>query len=293
MNASANPNISLDWQAGDVDALRATYAREREAFNADLPADVGVTELAALGAEGLLFTPADILHAVPILYFHGGGWMVGSPSTHRALCAVLARETGRQVLSVKYRLAPEHPFPAQKVDAVTAVNAALSGRINALRRPQSLMLAGDSAGAAVALWAEAGLLPSTAARIERIISFYGAFGLRESDSMRRLGDSADTLSAADVAAMYARLGPALPERMFDSFRGTGAPLTLLVSGRDSLADDSRRLAQWATAQGRDVTLVEAEGMPHGFMHGAVRSDEALSWMRRTVRPGPLSAGNGP
>ena len=286
MSSSNAPKLDLDWASGDPEALRRAYAAERAGYLADAPADVTVEQLAVLGVGGLLFTPPDPASDVPIVYFHGGGWLVGSPDTHRTACAHLARASRQRVISVRYRLAPEHPFPAQKVDALAALNAVLSGRIARLPRPQRLILAGDSAGAAVAMWAEAGAPPAVRSAVERIISFYGAFGLRDSDSLRRLGPQTPGLSAADMAGMYARLGPALPIDMRQSFRAGGAPLTLLVAGADPLADDSRTLALWCADGGRAVTLIEAEGMPHGFLHTVGRDPQAMSWMRKALGQAP-------
>lgn len=81
--------------------------------------------------------------AATILYLHGGGYCAGSPFTHRALAAWLARESGMRVVVPDYRLAPEHPFPAALLDAL-AVYDALCGH-------GEVMIAGDSAGGGLAL----------------------------------------------------------------------------------------------------------------------------------------------
>lgn len=78
-----------------------------------------------------------------VLYLHGGGYCVGSPRTHGALAAWLARDSGLPVYVIDYRLAPEHPFPAALDDALSAYRA--------LRAEGPVMLAGDSAGGGLAL----------------------------------------------------------------------------------------------------------------------------------------------
>lgn len=83
-----------------------------------------------------------------VLYLHGGGYTVGSIRTHRSLAAHLARETGRRVYLLDYRLAPEHAFPAAVQDAVSAFDA-LAGGADGLSGP--IVLAGDSAGGGIAL----------------------------------------------------------------------------------------------------------------------------------------------
>ena len=82
-----------------------------------------------------------------ILYLHGGGYVSGSPATHRPLTAALARRTGRRVFALDYRLAPEHRFPAAVDDAVAAYRWMLSAGI----APASIAVAGDSAGGGLAL----------------------------------------------------------------------------------------------------------------------------------------------
>jgi len=279
---SGRTQLNVDWSSDDIDGLRRAYAQERACYLADFPAGVSVEEIAVLGVSGLLFCPENESERAPIVYFHGGGWIVGSPDTHRTLCACLARLTGRKLLSVRYRLAPEHPFPAQKVDAVAALNAVLGGNVSQLGRAGRVVLAGDSAGAAIALWAEAGLPPAARAMIEHVVSFYGAFGLRDSDSLRRLGPVTPGLSAQDVAAFYGHLGPALPQDMGDSFLSAGAPLSLLVAGQDPLRDDSHALAARMQKAGRMVKLIEIADMTHGALHMAGRCDEVAGWLAAGV-----------
>lgn len=278
---------AADWVARDVTGLRRAYAQERAGYLTDRPRDVTIEPVGVLGVSGLLCHPPTARPGPPIVYFHGGGWCVGAPETHQTLCAWLARITGRPVLAPRYRLAPEDPFPAQKVDAVAAVGAVLSGHVAGLGTPARIALAGDSAGAAVALWAEAGLQPARQRAIERIVAFYGAFGLTDSASLRALGPQTPGLSQREVAALYARLGPKLPVPMMRSFRPGGAPLHLLVAGNDPLRDDSYALAEQAGADGRKVSLTRIDDMAHGDLHRAGRDDTVMDWLKTGA--GPLGA----
>lgn len=277
--SGALPEVNFDWTSDDIEGLRRGYAQEREMYLEDIPPDVTIDEISVLGVGGLLFTPDEASDLAPILYFHGGGWIVGSPETHRPMCACLSAMSGRRVLSVRYRLAPENPFPAQKVDAVAALNAVLSGHVAQLGRPRSVVLAGDSAGASVALWAEAGAQPSMRAAIDHIVGFYGAFGLRDSASLRRLGPVTAGLSQQDVAAFYDHLGDSLPPDMTDTFLTRGAPLSLLVAGQDPLRDDSHMLSELMRRGGRNVHMTEVDDMTHGVFHMVGRSPEVAAWMR--------------
>jgi epsilon-lactone hydrolase len=92
-------------------------------------------------------TPDDVIQGRTIVYYHGGGYAIGSVTSHRGLCSNLARATRARVLSVGYRLAPEHPFPAAVDDAVEAYRYVLSGGAD----PGLVALGGDSAGGGLAL----------------------------------------------------------------------------------------------------------------------------------------------
>jgi acetyl esterase/lipase len=82
-----------------------------------------------------------------LLYLHGGGWVLGSPNGHRLLTTELGWAARMRVLSVDYRLAPEHPYPAQLEDCTSAYKWLLSQGL----RPKNIIIAGDSAGGSLTL----------------------------------------------------------------------------------------------------------------------------------------------
>ena len=155
-----------DWIDGDPGDLRRWRNACPEVVNPVLPDDVAITPLAPEGAcpGGLICTP-DRVAGVPVVYFHGGGFVVGSPETHRINTAWIAHLTRAPVISIRYRLAPEHIFPAQAEDAVAALR-------RQLRSHPRLRLMGDSAGGLVALWAHAGLTVEERGRIGDVVLFY-------------------------------------------------------------------------------------------------------------------------
>ncbi|BAD59554.1 alpha/beta hydrolase [Nocardia farcinica] len=103
------------------------------------------TRLGGRPAEQLTAGRAEPTTAV--LYLHGGGYAVGSMATHRSLAARLAHETGAAVFLLDYRLAPEHPFPAALDDAVAAFDELVAAGYG----PESIAIAGDSAGGGLSL----------------------------------------------------------------------------------------------------------------------------------------------
>lgn len=104
-----------------------------------------------------IFTPETAARDDILLFFHGGGWVTGTIDSYSATCANLAEHTGRRVLAVDYRLAPEHPFPAAVEDCYGAAQALFTGQALPGLEPGGITLIGDSAGgnlaAAVSLMA--------------------------------------------------------------------------------------------------------------------------------------------
>lgn len=95
-----------------------------------------------------MFTPRDLAPCAPtLLYFHGGGYIAGSPATHRDLIARIARATGARCICIDYRKAPEFPYPAPIDDGEAAYRALLDSGTP----PERIVLAGDSAGGGMAL----------------------------------------------------------------------------------------------------------------------------------------------
>ncbi|MEL6913413.1 MAG: alpha/beta hydrolase fold domain-containing protein [Pseudomonadota bacterium] len=260
-----------DWVDGDPAALRAAYITERAPLDATAPPEVRVEPETRPGLDGLRFTPAGGAAGAPILYFHGGGWMVGSPETHRALCAWLALLSGRRVISVRYPLAPDHRYPAQR----EAARGALAALLQAEGGP--VFVAGDSAGGAMALWAAEA---RAAGEVLGVAAFYPAFGVTASPSIDRFGPGHEALHSAAIAAMYARLG-ARPAQVQDDVPQGGAPVLVLAASHDPLYDDSAALFDHLSA--RDVTFWTAEGEAHAFLHHGGARPVVRDWLRRVGR----------
>ena len=203
-----------------------------------------------------------------VVFFHGGGFVIGDIDSHAPLCADLSRMLDLPVVSVDYRLAPEHPFPAGPNDAIVAARwlAANSGEIG--RAAPRLVLVGDSAGANLALLAAIDL------RDEPAAVPVAAQGLIYPVT----GPVAAEGSGADYADGYFLTRPLMdwfdghyaPQlgdwRHETHLRGyAGLPPTAIITASlDPLRDQGRALAGALAAEGIETIYLEAQGNIHGF-----------------------------
>lgn len=206
-------------------------------------------------------TPQDASGGPLILYFHGGGYIFGGPATHGAMVAHLAARTRLTAILPRYRLAPEHPFPAAFEDALAAYRAVMD-------HPRGVILGGDSAGGGLAL----GLLAQIGAL--GLPQPLGTFCFSPLTDMTFSGPSftanakADPLlpahRARDMAQMYLQGGDASDPRaspLNADFTAAG-PVWLTAADTEILLDDTRRMADRLVAQGVDVTCIIERGLPH-------------------------------
>ena len=116
--------------------------------------------LAGRTLDAIVFRPKGVATPRLLVWFHGGGWVVGAPrTTHRMLAALMAQDTGCAVVSVDYRLAPEHPFPVPADDARDALAYLAEQRVHLGFDPDFLAVGGDSAGGHLAVQAAQGARP--------------------------------------------------------------------------------------------------------------------------------------
>lgn len=207
-----------------------------------------------------------------LVYFHGGGWVLGSLEGYDTLCRSLANASGWRVLSVDYRLAPEHRFPAAVEDAHDAVLWAWrnAGAIDV--DPQRIAVGGDSAGANLAAVVCHLCARQTGPRPVGQVLIYGAFDLtRERDSYRRYATG--YMLSADALRWF--IGQYLedPGQKSDwraspllapDFDGQ-PPALFIVAECDPLADENDAYAARLRANGVPVQYALFEGMIHPFL----------------------------
>jgi acetyl esterase len=209
--------------------------------------------------------------AVPLgalVWLHGGGWLMGDLEGFDHVCRALAVASGHVVVSVQYRLAPEHPFPAAVQDARTAVAWALGHGAGQLGYDAGrVAVGGDSAGGNLAASAALG----AGASVRGQLLVYPALdAAMESASYAEFADG-PMLTAEEMARCYeAYLGAAdradpdaSPLRRSDL---SGAPPAFVaVAGHDPLRDDGMRYAEALRAAGIAVELRVYDDMVHGFL----------------------------
>jgi len=201
-----------------------------------------------------------------VLYLHGGGFVAGSPASHRDLAWRLSKAAGMRVLLVDYRLAPEFPYPAQIEDAFAVYGALLDRGL----APEQLAVAGDSAGANLALCllqkVRGSDLPMPAAVVA--VSTWGDLthsGDSIAENARR--DHVIPVRLIDqIAAMYAgeqELSQPMLSPVFADFTGF-PPMMLHCAEEEILRDDTVRIAHSAKAAGVEVEGKIWKGVPHAF-----------------------------
>ncbi|WP_329127043.1 alpha/beta hydrolase [Streptomyces sp. NBC_01465] len=266
-----------------------TPAQQRALFATVMtrPAPEGVvTRKTVLGGRPALdLAPAKAADRGRLLYFHGGGYVIGAPDTHVGIAGELAARAGIRATSVDYRLAPEHPFPAAVDDGLAAYRDLLDTGAD----PREVVVAGDSAGGgltiATLLAAREAGLPQPAAAV--VFSPWVDLTLSGA-SMRTKEDADPIFTAADVRAyadLYVGAGDRshpLASPVFADLSGL-PPLLVQVGANEVLLDDAVRLAGRAGAADVETTLEIGPGLPHVYQSEHGRLDEADAALDRAAR----------
>jgi acetyl esterase len=259
-----------------------------------------VHETTVAGADGplaaRLYVPDAGEPARPaplVVYYHGGGWVAGDLDTHDQPCRLLARTSGARVLSVDYRLSPEHPFPAPVEDALAAFRdaSARAGEYGA--DPARIAVAGDSAGGHLAAVTsqqavrDGGPVPAFQLLIypatdcvnvaQSRLTFAEGFILTKPNmdwyELQFFGSSGD------------RRDPRASPLLADELAG-GPPALIVTAGFDPLRDEGEGYAHRLREAGVRTLLRRHDGYMHGFMHaliGGVGPRQAIAEMGGVLR----------
>ncbi|TYC51313.1 alpha/beta hydrolase [Rhodobacterales bacterium] len=280
-----------DAGLGDPTLLRPDAARKlaehtNRRWNTDLPdmADVVDFEISSGGAPAVscrLLSPEDARGL--IIFIHGGGWALCSMQTHERAARLLALEAGAHVLTFDYRLAPDHPFPQGLEDCLAVYGAVTAGETPLGSFSGPLALAGDSAGANLALAVLFRLQSAGRALPDAALLFYGVYGANfetpsysqyadgpglTRDKMRRYWNwyvpRPQDRAAAEIAPLQAR----------DEQLQSLPPLYLNAAEIDPLRSDTELLVERLRALGRTDEYRLHRGVVHGFMQMSLQLAEA-------------------
>lgn len=228
-----------------------------------------------------------------IVYFHGGGWVLGSRDSHDTLCRQLTVGSGADVISVEYRRPPEHPFPAAIDDCIAVADAVLSDAVRSAAG-QKVFVAGDSAGGNLAAAVCIHDRDQHSGRISGQVLIYPV--IDHSLSTASYSEFADGFGLTKETMEWfwqqylgtdaGKVGPlASPALCDDASRLP--PALILIAGYDVLRDEGEHYAQRLRQAGVSTTQINYPGMLHGFTHfSAVFNEAAVSitdignWIRR-------------
>lgn len=226
-----------------------------------------------------VYEPAGEQRAITVVWLHGGGWVLGDLDTADGAARRVCTHLGATVISVDYRLAPEHPHPAPVTDAHTVLRWAATSRPS-----DRLVVGGDSAGAGVAA-GTALLARDWGPRLDAQLLLYP--GLDPTMGMPSITENADGpfLTRADMAWFWEHYVPApelrddpalAPLRAADGPGGLDgvAPAVVATAQFDPLRDEGRAYADALQAAGVAVRRPEGAGLVHGYFGLAAASEAA-------------------
>lgn len=281
---------------------RAQIEMMAEKFDMPCPESVNRLDVSLPGADGdlvaRLYTPAGLGDESPLLlYLHGGGWVQGNVDTHDGLCGRLADWARMRVVSLEYRLAPEHPFPAAPDDVFAAYRALLDGVPGIPVEPARMAVGGDSAGgnltAALMHDLSAAREPLPAAQlliypaVDARLNSASMVALAEQPllPMTRIRWYLDHYLPEGIDRSEPRVSPLLSSHLAGQ-----PPAYIIAGGHDPLWSDALAYADALKASGVRATLAPFEGQVHAFVSLSrivPQSDDAVrscaNWLRSTLR----------
>lgn len=278
--------FSIPHNTYALKALRVVGRLAAKYGNRNPPAVGEVTDLALPGPDGELrarrYRPADADDVPTILFFHGGGYVFGGLETHDALCRRLTRESGCAVLSVKYRLAPEHPFPAAVEDCYAATEWAAANPERLGGAVDALGVAGDSAGGTLAAVVSLMAAERGGPEIAHQALLYPAIGVDEAQQSVR-ENAGIVLDESDLrffqrsyldSEIHERNPYADPSNAGDL--SAVAPATVVTAGFDPLRDGAKEYAERLVGDGVDVRYENYPAQVHGFATMEIDAAETVA-----------------
>lgn len=268
----------------DMAGQRRVYRDLCEAFAPPYPKGVRAETSSVPGPAGPIpirrYTPSGGPGVATIVYFHGGGFVVGNLDSHDSVCAELAEGSGQVIVSVDYRLAPEHIHPAHYEDALAALKA-----VAAEGRP--VVVAGDSAGGNLAAAVAIAARGSSIAPIGQLLIYPGLGGDKLGLASYRENAEAVHLTAKDLEFYKrARAGgdPPMDDWTYAPLAVAdyaGLPPCIAISADiDPLRDDCDEFVQRLKAAGVPAIWINEPGLVHGYLRARLMSSKAKASFTR-------------
>lgn len=241
------------------------------------PGEVTYAEDTVGGVPGIWCRPRGADESQVLLYTHGGGFAVGSASSHRKLAGHVAKALGVTAFVLDYRRAPEHPHPASLDDAVSAFLGLTERGV----APEQITTIGDSAGGNLAVATALALKERDKPLPGRVIAFSPWLDMENKGETLQTNDATDALinepllDGMIAGVLGEQTSPTAPlaNPLYADYAGFPR-LYLNAGGDEALLDNATRLAERAEAAGVDVTLSVVEGQQHVFCVNAGRTAAA-------------------
>ncbi|WP_410637265.1 alpha/beta hydrolase [Amycolatopsis sp. lyj-346] len=285
---------------GSVEQSRALLDASRQLVSGKPIEPVSVREIAVPTPDGdlpsTLYTPAGLPEKSPLLvFFHGGGWVIGTRSSHDNAVRFLAKHAGVRVLSIEYRLAPEFPFPAATEDALAAFEYAVAKAGDLGADPARIAVGGDSAGGNLAA-----VTAQQAVRRGGPVPAFQLLIYPATDFARRYRSQdlfAEDLFLTDVhmkwfEGHYVPEGTDLTDPRLSPLHAADLsdlpPALVVTAGFDPLRDEGEAYAEKLREAGVDVALRRHDDLIHGFINFTgvgTRFREALAETAGALRQG--------
>ncbi|WP_398476620.1 alpha/beta hydrolase [Tardiphaga sp.] len=259
---------------------REWYLKAREVANPEPPALASVTAMTIPGPAGAiparLYTPKTLRQqdglSPCLVFFHGGGWVIGDLDSHDVVCRILAHEGEMLVISVDYRLAPEHKFPAAIDDAIAATRWIADNAVQLNVNVDHLLVGGDSAGGNLSAITAIDARDNGGPKLKGQLLIYPATDFRMDHPSHHEPETSCLLthtvmhwfsdhylnSPADIENW--RASPARTENL----KGL-PPAYVLIAGADPLRDEGAEYAERLADAGVAVTDKTYPGQFHGFI----------------------------
>jgi acetyl esterase len=280
--SAKTPAGSENWPLAEQRAAWDTLCKD---FRSARPPGIDVADTAANGIPVRVFGPKGATRLPAAIYAHGGGWVLGSPETHDDMCAEMASAANCVVVLMDYRLAPEHPYPAQLEDSIKVWRWMLSQPgIDRTR----IIGAGDSCGGQMSVALAMTLLEMGLPQLAGLLLIYPVLGANTETASYIRNAGAPCLTKSEME-FYLKcfLGPegspswrdakAVPNLLLDP---SGLPPAFIsVAAHDPLHDDGVIFAEKLKHAGIPCELRSEPALAHSYMRARHHSKPAMEGFR--------------